>query len=164
MAVEFSGDFVVHTPREEAFSVLSDCARFSPLLPTYQGYEAHDDGSSNITVRVGVGKIRGTAVVTLDLIEQHPPESATWAGKGKIMGGAFTLAAGFDLDELGPSRTGIRWRGDLTIYGRLTSLAGGLLQPIARKQIEQLIHAIQQALGGESAETAARPQPGTART
>lgn len=163
MAAEFSGDFVVRTPRQEAFAVLSNAARFSPLLPTYRGYEARQDGSSNVTVRVGVGKIRGTAVVNLALVQQRPRESATWAGKGNIMGGAFTLTAGFQLDELGPAETRIRWRGDLTIYGRLTSLAGGLLQPIARKQIEQLIGAIQQALGGESAEAAAR-QPGTART
>ena len=73
---------------------------------------------------------------------------ASGAGNGKILGGAFTLGAGFDLDEVGPSETRIRWNGNVTIFGRLTSLAGGVLQPIARKQIEELIGAIRAALDG----------------
>ena len=148
MAIEFSGDFVVKTPQKEAFAVLSDAARFSPMLPTYQSCEACDDGTSNVAVKVGVGKIRGTAIVNLALVDRQPPRSATWAGKGKILGGAFTLGAGFDLDEVGPSETQIRWNGNVTIFGRLTSLAGGVLQPIARKQIDELIGAIRAALDG----------------
>lgn len=164
MAVEFSGDFVVQTPRDEAYAVLSDANRFAPLLPTYESHEARDDGSTNVTVKVGVGKIRGNALVNLQLAEQRPPDSATWAGKGKIMGGAFNLGASFDLEELEPRQTRVRWRGDLTIFGRLTSLAGGLLQPVARKQIQQLIDAIQQALGGATPSDGATQQSSKART
>ena len=148
MAVEFAGDFVVATPREEAFAVLSDADRFAPLLPTYLSHESCDDGTSDVAVKVGVGKIRGTAIVNLQLTDARKPESAAWAGKGKIMGGAFNLTAAFELDELAPGETRVRWRGGLTIFGKLTSLAGGLIEPVARKQIQQLIDAIQNALGG----------------
>jgi carbon monoxide dehydrogenase subunit G len=147
MAVEFNGEFAVPTPREQAFAVLSDADRFAPLLPTYVSHETGTDGSADVSVKVGVGKIRGTAVVHLQLAERRAPESAAWAGKGKIMGGAFNLNAAFDLDALGPRETQVRWRGDLTIFGKLTSLAGGLIEPVAKKQIQQLIDAITDALG-----------------
>ncbi|HEX2140403.1 MAG TPA: SRPBCC domain-containing protein [Woeseiaceae bacterium] len=162
MAVEFDGDFIVETPREEAFAVLSDADRFSPLLPTYLSHKSGEDGSSDVAVKVGVGKIKGTAVVNLRLVESERPNSAEWAGQGKIMGGAFNLTAGFDLDEIGPSTTRVRWRGGLTIFGKLTSLAGGLIQPVARKQIQQLVDAIRDALGRDGVAPATKP--GTTRT
>lgn len=150
MAVAFDGEFKVATAREETYRVLSDVDRFSPLLPTYQSHELCDDGTSNVKVRVGVGKIRGTAIVNLELVEHDEPVSATYAGKGKIMGGAFNLTAAFDLEECGPRETKVRWRGDLAIVGKLVSLAGGLIRPVAKKQIEQLVDSIREALDSRS--------------
>lgn len=156
MAVAFEGTFTVATPREQAYAVLSDAERFSPLLPTYRSHALCEDGSADVAVKVGVGKIRGTATVNLQLAEAKEPQAATWTGNGKIMGGAFNLTAAFGLDELAPGETQVRWRGELTIFGKLTSLAGGLIEPVARKQIQQLVDAIQNALGG--AATAASPR------
>lgn len=163
MAIEFDGEFNVATPRDTAFAVLSDVEKFSPLLPTYRSHEVCDDGSSNVDVKVGVGKIRGAAVVNLRLTDCDEPVSATWSGKGKIMGGAFNLTAAFNLEDKSPNETNVRWRGELTIFGKLTSLAGGLIRPVASKQIQQLVDAIQEALARDSAVPASR-QSGTAQT
>lgn len=150
MAVEFCGDFDIATPRAEAFAVLSDVERFSPMLPTYLSHELRDDGTSDVKVRVGVGKIRGTAVVNLQLTKCDEPVSATYSGKGKIMGGAFNLTAAFDLESVDASQTRVKWRGDLVILGKLASLAGGMIKPVAKKQIQQLIDAIQKALSPDA--------------
>jgi carbon monoxide dehydrogenase subunit G len=147
MAVEFDGKFTVATPREEVYRILSDVEQFSPLLPTYRSHTLCDDGTSDVTVSVGVGKIRGTAVVNLKLIEHDAPVSAKYIGKGGIMGGAFNLTAAFDLESNVPQQTTVRWHGDLIILGKLASLAGGLIRPVAQKQIQHLVDAIQQALG-----------------
>ncbi|MEX2123518.1 MAG: SRPBCC domain-containing protein [Woeseia sp.] len=148
MAIEFDGEFTVDTSRDAAFAVLSDVQKFSPMLPTYQSHELCDDGSCNVTVKVGVGKIRGNAIVNLALTEHKEPVSATYAGKGKIMGGAFNLLAAFDLHDAGHGGTRIVWRGELTIFGKLVSLAGGLIKPVAGKQIQELVDAIQASLAG----------------
>jgi carbon monoxide dehydrogenase subunit G len=146
MAIEFDGEFTVATPREEAYRILSDVEQFSPLLPTYQSHALRDDGTSDVEVSVGVGKIRGTAVVNLKLTEHDAPVAAKYRGKGNIMGGAFNLSAAFDLGSSRAGETTVRWRGDLIIMGKLASLAGGLIRPVAQKQIQHLVDAIQQAL------------------
>lgn len=146
MAIDFNGEFRVDRPRDEVYEVLSDPEKFSPLLPTYISHETCDDGTTNVRVKVGVGKIRGTAVVNLELTESTSPVSASYAGKGGIMGGAFNLTAAFELEESGANETTVKWRGDLVVMGKLTSLAGGVIRPIAQKQIQHLIDAIQQAL------------------
>lgn len=146
MAIDFEGEFLVATPRDEVYPVLADPNQFAPLLPTYLSHEARDDGTTDVKVKVGVGKIRGTAVVNLNLMESSPPESASYEGKGKIMGGAFNLSAAFELEEPSRGETLVKWRGDLVIMGKLASMAGGLIRPIAKKQIQNLIDAIQNAL------------------
>ena len=128
MAYNFTGDFTVGTSRAETFAVLSETGRFAPLMPTYRSHTLRDDGSADVEVSVGVGKVRGTGRVNLLLEESVAPERARYLGKGEVMGGAFNLKAGFTLEELGPSRTKVNWEGELAIFGKLVSLAGGLVK------------------------------------
>ena len=118
------------------------------MLPTYVSHTMAPDGSAVVKVNVGVGKVKGTGEVVLKLKESVAPVRASYTGKGKVMGGAFTLDAGFELEEKGPSATKVKWRGDMAMFGKLVSLAGGLVKPVAERDINQLIAALQAQLGG----------------
>lgn len=149
MAFNFDGEFTVATTQEEAFAILSQTEKFAPLLPTYRSHELKDDGSADVILNVGVGKVRGTGTVNLVLTEQNKPDRARYEGKGKVMGGVFNLVAGFDLEDAGNGETLVKWDGELVIFGKLMSMAGGMIKPIAKKDIATLIEAIRIALGGE---------------
>lgn len=43
--------------------------------------------------------------------------------------------------------TKVNWQGEAQIFGRLASVAGGLLEPLGKKQIQKLIDGLQTALG-----------------
>jgi hypothetical protein len=43
--------------------------------------------------------------------------------------------------------------GEAQVFGRLTSVAGGLLEPLGRKQVQKLIDGLQAALNGASGGT-----------
>ena len=146
MAIEFDGDFTVTASREEAYAVLSDPQKFAPLLPTYQDLTMKENGSADVTVKIGVGKIRGSAVVNLTLEESEAPVRAAYVGKGKVMGSAFNMGTAFELEDAEGGGTLVKWHGDVTIFGKLVALAGGLLKPIAKKDITRLIDAVQAAL------------------
>lgn len=149
MSYSFAGDFTIATPRAEAFAILSRPERFAPLLPTYLSHEMQPDGSALVKVKVGVGKVKGTGEVSLMLEECVEPVRATYSGKGKVMGGVFNLNAGFELEEVSPSATKVNWRGEMAMFGKLVSLAGGLVKPIAERDINNLIQTLQAELGGE---------------
>jgi carbon monoxide dehydrogenase subunit G len=159
MAIEFDGEFTVATPREDAYAVLSETQKFAPLLPSYISHELNEDGTADVKIKVGVGKIRGTAKVNLTLEESEAPIRAKYAGKGTVMGGVFNLVAEFELEDAGQGETRVKWRGEMIMFGKLVSLAGGMIKPIAKKDIGRMIDAIQLALSGD-AETAAVPEPG----
>jgi carbon monoxide dehydrogenase subunit G len=146
MAIQFEGEFTVPVTRAQAYALLSDPQKFAPLLPTYRSLEVRDERTADVTVAVGVGKVRGSAVVTLALKDYQPPRRAAYSGKGKVMGSAFDMTTAFDLEEAEGGGTTVKWTGDLTMFGKLVALAGGLIRPLAKKDIERLVAAIQAAL------------------
>jgi carbon monoxide dehydrogenase subunit G len=40
----------------------------------------------------------------------------------------------------------VQWSGEAQIFGRLASIAGGLLEPMAKKNLQKLIDALRAAL------------------
>jgi|SRR5271154_573639 len=145
MKIEFGGDFVVPKNPDEVYKFLVDPERFCPLLPDYQSMTKQDDKNFSVNLRVGISHIRGTAVVKMSLAEENPGKHARYNGKGDVPGGTAQLSAGFDL-EPNSSGTKVIWKGESQIAGRLPSLAGGLLEPLAKKNIQKLIDSLQKAL------------------
>jgi carbon monoxide dehydrogenase subunit G len=158
VAIEFNGEFTVTTPREDAYAVLSETQKFAPLLPTYQSHELKEDGSADVKIKVGVGKIRGTAKVNLKLEESEAPIRAKYVGKGAVMGSVFNIVAEFELEDAGQGETRVKWQGELIMFGKLVSLAGGMIKPIAKKDIARLIEAVRASLSGEAGVVAV-PEP-----
>lgn len=146
MPIKFEGEFDVTATPNEAYAVLSDTSKYAPLLPTYVSHEIKEDGTADVTVKVGVGKIRGKAHINLTRTEANAPTRAAYSGKGKVMGGAFNMDTTFELVPLDSGGTTVKWEGSLNMFGKLVALAGGLIRPIARKDIARLIAAIQAAL------------------
>jgi carbon monoxide dehydrogenase subunit G len=145
MAIKFGGDFVVQRTRDEVYDFLTDPGRFVPLLPEYQGMTQQDATHFTVKVKVGVSYIRGTAEVKMELAEAARPDRAVYKGQGSLTGGGATVTAGFHLEDAGGG-TKVNWDGEAQVFGKLTSMAGGLLEPLAKKNVEKLIAGLCQAL------------------
>lgn len=148
MAIKFNGDFEVARTPDEVFDFLTDPNKFCPLLPDFQGMTVQDPTHFNVKVNVGISYIKGTADVMMELADVERPKRAQYKGKGNVAGGGATLVASFDL---APNDEGTRvaWQGEAQVFGRLTSVAGGLLEPLGKKQIQKLIDGLQTALTTE---------------
>jgi carbon monoxide dehydrogenase subunit G len=145
MEIGFGGDFTVRKKPEDVYDFLTDADRFCPLLPDFQSMQKQDDKNFVVNLRVGISHIRGDAKVKLTLLEAERPRRAVYQGKGDAAGGTVTLTAGFDLEKT-PDGTKVIWKGQAQIVGRLASLAGGLLEPLARKNVQKMIDGLQAAL------------------
>jgi carbon monoxide dehydrogenase subunit G len=44
----------------------------------------------------------------------------------------------------------VKWKGEAQLFGRLTAVAGGLLEPLARKNVEKLINGLKAALESQA--------------
>ena len=161
MAIKFSGEFEVKKKPEEVYAFLTDPNRFAPLLPDFQGVSVEDATHFTVKVKVGISYIKGTAHVKLELSESDHPRRAQYKGQGSVAGGNVTMVAGFDLSPIADGSaqgtvdgtalvtvlgTKVKWQGEAQLFGRLTSVAGGLIEPLGKKSIQKLIDGLQAAL------------------
>jgi carbon monoxide dehydrogenase subunit G len=147
MAIKFAGEFDVKRTPEEVHDFLIDPNKFAALLPEFQGLSIQDSTHFTVRVNVGISHIKGVAEVKMELAEAERPTRAQYKGHGTVAGGNVALTAGFDLLPLdGEGGTRVAWQGEAQIFGRLTSMAGGLLEPLGRKQVQKLIDGLQAAL------------------
>jgi carbon monoxide dehydrogenase subunit G len=146
MEIKLAGDFTVQKTPEEVYSFLVDPKRFCPLLPDFQGMEVVDSKNFQVKLSVGISHIRGTASVKMTLVDEQRPRQAAYEGKGEVPGGSATIRAQFQLEELPGGQTKVRWAGQFSVLGRVISLAGGLLEPLGKKNVQKLIDGLQKAL------------------
>ncbi len=145
MAIKFGGEFEVKRPPEEVFDFLTDPNKFAPLLPEFRGVTVQDPTHFTVKVNVGVSYIKGAADVKMELAEAERPSRAQYKGQGSMAGGNVALVAGFDLSTA-DGGTKVAWKGEAQVFGRLASVAGGLLEPLGKKQVQKLIDGLQAAL------------------
>jgi carbon monoxide dehydrogenase subunit G len=146
MEIKFGGDFTVKKTPDQVYDFLVDPNRFCPLLPDFQSMEIVDDKNFNVKLSVGISHIRGTAAVRMSLVEAQKPKQAVYEGKGDVPGGSATLRAGFALEPAPGGETKVIWTGQSSVLGRIASLAGGMLEPLAKKNVQKLIDGLQKAL------------------
>jgi carbon monoxide dehydrogenase subunit G len=145
MAFTFQGDFVVKRKPEEVYDFLADPNRFCPLLPDFERMTAVDASHFTVSLKVGVAHIRGTATVKMTMEEAERPRRARYSGKGSVAGGTVEFGSAFDLEPVSEG-TRVRWKGSGQVFGQLASLAGGLLEPLAKKNVQKVIDSLQAAL------------------
>jgi carbon monoxide dehydrogenase subunit G len=147
MEIKLGGDFTVKKTPEEVYDFLVDPNRFCPLLPDFQSMEIVDDKNFMVKLSVGISHIRGTAAVKMSLVEKQRPKHAVYEGKGDVPGGSTTIRAAFDLGAAPGGATKVIWTGQSSVLGRVISLAGGMLEPLAKKNVQKMIDGLQKALG-----------------
>jgi uncharacterized protein len=145
VAIKFTGEFISPRSPDEVFEFLSNPNKFGPLLPEFESMTVQDATHFNVKVRVGVGSIRGTAEIKMELAEASRPLRALYKGQGTAVGSQITISAGFDLSPL-PESTRVAWQGEANVFGKLASMAGGMLEPVGKKNIQRLIDGLQWAL------------------
>jgi carbon monoxide dehydrogenase subunit G len=145
VAIKFAGAFDVRRTPEEVYDFLTDPNKFAPLLPDFRGVSVEDAEHFTVRVNVGISYIKGIADVKMHLSESNRPRRAQYKGQGSVAGGNVSMVAAFDL-AASEGGTKVAWEGEAQVFGRLTSVAGGLLEPLGKKQVQKLIDGLQAAL------------------
>jgi len=147
VAIKFAGAFEVRRTPEQVYDFLTDPNKFGPLLPDFRGITVEDAEHFTVKVNVGISYIKGIADLKMHLSESKRPTRAQYKGQGSVAGGNVSMVAAFNLAASGEA-TKVVWEGEAQVFGRLTSVAGGLLEPLGRKQVQKLIDGLQAALNG----------------
>jgi carbon monoxide dehydrogenase subunit G len=146
MAIKLGGEFEINRAPEEVYDFLSDPKKFAPLLPDFQGMTQHDATHFTVAVKVGTAYMKRPADMKMELTQAERPRRAEYKGQGSAPGGKVAMTASFDLTPAGAG-TKVAWQGEAEISGLLAMLAGGMLEPLGKENVQKLIAGLQTALG-----------------
>ena len=154
--MHLDGQFPVNASRPDVYAFLTDPARVTRHMPDVSNVVIDDADHFSVTARVGVSHIKGDVTMKLAIQDRQPPISTTVVGKGSGLASALDMVTSFTLEETA-SGTVVHWRGGVTISGKLAAFGPqGLLDRIARKNVEIFIEGIRAGLAGEAGGRARR--------
>ncbi len=159
MAINFTGEFSTARSAEEVYEFLCDPNQFGPLFPDFESMTVEDATHFTLKLRVGVGNIRGTAEIKMELAETLRPQRALYKGQGIAVGSQIAISTGFVLSPL-PEGASVAWQGEASVSGKLAAMAGGMIEPVAQKNIQKLIDGLRWALTMPTAKPLAEGEEG----
>ncbi|MBI2820906.1 MAG: carbon monoxide dehydrogenase subunit G [Acidobacteria bacterium] len=144
--MQLEGTFTVKANRTEAYRFLVDPNQFTRHMPDVEEVQVEDENNFTMKAKVGVSHIKGTMAMKLSLVEKDEPVRAKLVGKGAGLASVVDMVTSFELEDAEGGMTRIRWQGEATIGGKLASMGGGLLERLAKKNLEKFVAGIQQGI------------------
>jgi len=160
--MHLDGQFTINAARPEVYAFLTDPSRVRRVvlssgkvhydhMPDVKNVVIDDEDHFAVTARVGVSHIKGDVVMKLTITDRQPPVSTTIVGKGTGLASVVDMVTSFTLASAENGETVVNWQGDVTISGKLAAFGPqGLMDRIARKNIDTFIEGIRNGLTGRS--------------
>jgi carbon monoxide dehydrogenase subunit G len=148
MSVHIEGERVIDAPRERVFAALTDPEVVAETVPLVESFEVKDADHWEMTVRVPLPMAKALKLA-FEVVDKRPHEHATLRANGGGMLGGASVESNFDLSDA-PGGTLVRFRADLAFRGALAP-AERLLEPIAQRQAQKTLDAIERSVSGGSA-------------
>lgn len=146
--MHLEGQFTVTAPPPTVYEFLTDPAAVSRHMPDVQDVIIEDQDHFTVTARVGISHIKGSMTMKLEIRDRQPPVSTTVVGKGNGLASVVDMVTSFRLEDAPAGGTVVHWTGDVKIAGKLAAFGPqGLLDRIARKNIDTFIEGIRSGLG-----------------
>lgn len=150
MKLDLNGSFEVPSATDETWALLTDPDRMVPLLPMYREHRLIEEGRFSVILEVGVPQVKGKVEAQVQMHTQVPGRQALFVSSAKHVLGMADSEISFDLEKLNRG-TKVTWTSATVVRGTLASLANGLLEPLARRNVQAMIDALSRALEGSGA-------------
>jgi uncharacterized protein len=140
--MKIEGSHTLKVPRRELYLMLVDPAVIQRCVPGCETLEAHEDGTYKMTLKAGVGSVKGMFNGQIKLAELREPEHYKMIveGTGKV---GFVKGAGIlDLVEQG-DETIVNYTGDVNIGGNIASVGQRMVQAAAKMMAGQFFKAVE---------------------
>jgi carbon monoxide dehydrogenase subunit G len=130
------------------WDVLDRPDRFSKLIPAIESIEIIDEDRWTASVNVPFRR-DSRLVLECEKSEQRRPEHARLTVRGKGGGAAVTIDGVFDLAE-GETGTEMTWETEVDLTGAVGPMRPRVLQLLVRKQMKNLLAALEREVQQES--------------
>jgi carbon monoxide dehydrogenase subunit G len=136
MRLEFAGAPEIPAPREEVWTRLMDPNFVAASAPGVESVEAVDPTHFRVISGIGVGPLRVSFQLDVELSDVVPLERLRMTALGRASGSAIETVSSVRLEPLDNGGTRLNWAATSTISGTVASLGPRLLESAARRLTE----------------------------
>jgi hypothetical protein len=143
-------------PPGEVWSLLTDPARLSRLLPGCERLDPDGPDRYKAAVKFGIAAISGKYAGTLEFAEKKSPHSLVLKMDGKGLPGFVKGEGRIQLVAKGASDTELTYTGEAQVCGVIASVGQRMLDAAARKIVQQFFDSAKAELASTKS---AAPEP-----
>ena len=155
--MKLEGTYVVSSRRDELWRLMIDPEVLKRTVPGCQSLEAKEDGSYKLTLKAGVGSIKGVFTGVIRLEDLRPPEHYRLVVDAKGTVGFVKGSGDLDLVDSGDETT-INYAGDVNIGGTIASVGQRMVQSSSKMMAAQFFAAVEaEAIADAKARETSRP-------
>src|SRR5215470_10673607 len=119
--MKIEGSHMIKAPRELLYQLMINPEILQRCVPGAQALEAMENGAYKLTLKTGVGSIKGLFTGSIKLDEMREPEHYKMVVDGKGAPGFLKGEGSIDLTAQG-EETKVEYAGDVSIGGTIASV------------------------------------------
>ena len=140
--MKIEGTHELRAPRDRVFKELIDPAVLQRCIPGCERLERTAENSYSVTMRAGVGSIKGVFTGNVRLEDVRPPSHFRMVIDGKGQPGFLKGSGDLDLEER-DSATAVNYKGDVQVGGTIAGVGQRMIQGAAKMMAAQFFTAIE---------------------
>ncbi|HJQ69485.1 MAG TPA: carbon monoxide dehydrogenase subunit G [Blastocatellia bacterium] len=140
--MKIEGTHELRASRDRVFKALTDPAVLQRSIPGCERLEQTAENSFSVTMRAGVGSIKGVFTGNVRLEDARPPEHFRMVIEGKGQPGFLKGSGELDLEERDGS-TVVSYKGDVQVGGTIAGVGQRMIQGAAKMMASQFFTAIE---------------------
>ena len=139
--MKIEGTQELHAPRERVYAALTDPQVLQRCIPGCESLEKSGDDSYAVTIKAGIGAIKGTFKGNVHLEDMRAPEHYRIVVDGKGGPGFVKGSGDFDLEDTGDA-TLIRYTGELQVGGAIAGIGQRMIEGAAKMMAARFFKAL----------------------
>lgn len=132
----------MRAPRERVYKVMIDPAVLQRCIPGCEKLESTGENSYSVTLKAGVGAIKGIFTGTVHIEEMQPPSHYRIVVSGKGQPGFLKGSGIIDLEDR-DGATAVNYQGDAQLGGTLAGVGQRMIHGAAKMMATQFFTAIE---------------------
>lgn len=140
--MKIEGTHELRAPRDRVFKELTDPAVLQRCIPGCERLEQTAENSYKVTMRAGVGSIKGVFTGNVRLEDVQPPARFRMVIDGKGQPGFLKGDGELDLEER-DGATLVSYKGDVQVGGTIAGVGQRMIQGAAKMMASQFFTAVE---------------------
>jgi carbon monoxide dehydrogenase subunit G len=140
--MKIEGTQELHAPRERVYAALTDPQVLQRCIPGCESLEKTGDDSYAVTIKAGIGAIKGTFKGNVRLEDMRAPEHYRIVVDGKGGPGFVKGSGDFDLEDTG-GVTLIRYTGEMQVGGAIAGIGQRMIEGAAKMMAARFFKALE---------------------